>query len=137
MQTGKKVVIGGDLNDKYEGSLKLVFENGVLCKSTEHRHSCGGKVALIYTEGKNSGAILICENCQWRKVLGRREPNENGLIFGHYLLHHLFYDKNMDTANFQFYCTSCMMTVITENKEKCDKCTHKETVSDVNSEIKT
>jgi len=130
MENGKKCVIGGRLNSMFEGSLKLVFQDGELLKNNEHRHSCGGKVTLItMPKGTiNAGAILACNKCNWRYAFDP-EILIDGTIAkaGHWrLLEKLFGNSRGNERS--FYCTICMETVIPRTDEKCEDCRSKEAI---------
>ena len=124
MESSKKHVIGGRLNEMFEGELKLVFQNAILQKSHEHKHSCGGKVALIVMEaGLNAGAVLTCSHCHWRtsfdpKLLSTGRHSE--------LLGKIFHLSR--SSKIIYYCITCMNVAISDDEEKCSGCKEKETV---------
>lgn len=122
MESIKKHVIGGRLDEMFEGELKLVFQNAQLQKSHEHRHSCGGKVALIVMEaGINAGAILTCSHCHWRKSFDPKLLN----IGRHSELLGKIFRINRG-SELTYYCGSCKEIVIEPTEEKCAGCLAKE-----------
>ncbi len=133
METGKKRVIGGRLREDSEGELKLIFQNGVLQKSHEHRHSCGGKVALITMEaGINAGAILTCSHCHWRTSFNPKLLNSDQRLE---LLRKIF-TKSRE-SEITYYCITCMVSTLTETEEKCAGCLAKEAAhSDLPDDMK-
>lgn len=124
MKTYDKRVVGGRLREESEGELKLVFQNGVLQKSHEHRHSCGGKVALIVMEaGLNAGSVLTCSHCHWRLSFDPKLLTTDRRIE---LLRKIF-AKSRD-SEITYYCIVCTDVAIGEKEEKCAGCLAKEAV---------
>ncbi len=125
---GVKRVIGGRLFGMFEDTSRLVFVGDKLQKSQEHRHSCGGKVALIVMEGENAGAILTCTNCHWRitfdpKILASDNPDK-ARWNRHSLLSQLFGEG--ERGKLTYYCTACMEMPLDKSEDKCEKCSKKE-----------
>lgn len=122
MKTYDKRVVGGRLREESEGELKLIFQNGVLQKSHEHRHSCGGKVALIVMEaGLNAGAVLTCTHCHWRTSFDPKLLDSDRLME---LIRKLFAKSR--GSELTYYCGSCKEIVIEPTEEKCAGCLAKE-----------
>lgn len=137
MGSGKRCVIGGRLNSMFEGTLKLVFEDGQLQKGSEHHHSCGGRVSLITMEAGtiNAGIILTCASCNWRYAFdtGMLTDGENAQAGHHRLLDKLFGYQHERS----YYCTVCLNKKIKFEDEKCEECKSREAIRDTGSEIKT